>query len=236
MKKFLLLIVLVTSLQGFAQIPQSLLEQHTYQSAFVFDDYLGSIYKTLSFEKGSVIEEKSSVFEDELRYNIDGDIFEYNFADTMYQIKKNPQIYVRIDDEYFYYCEFQTDNFLPVHGYYVLVDMNEDYSIYKKYTIKIKHPDKNGGPDGTATPGNLRMETTYYLEEDKFIKELPTNKGTALASFEDKKDELKKYMKSQKLRLNKEEDLIRFVSKYNALKSDNIGKSRSLLVNHTERN
>ena len=52
-----------------------------------------------------------------------------------------------------------------------------------------------------------------------------------LALFNDKEEELKKYFKKEKIRLGKEEDLIRLVARYNALKSSDSLASKSLLSN-----
>lgn len=228
---FLIIFILIIS-AGTAQVPLSLLEpaEETRQ----FDDYQGSIYNSLIFKEASVIEERSGTFEADIRYNIFTDNLEYKLGETLYSIKKDPEIHIRLNDEYFYFCPFKTQRHVPADGYFVLIDLNETYAIYKKYTLKITEPNKYGGPDATPTPGNIKTVSTYYLEENGYIMELPQHKRELLAKFEDKKVELEAYMKKERIKIKNEEDLIQLVSKYNMLKSDNIGRSRSLLSSNRE--
>ncbi|MBP2832490.1 hypothetical protein J8281_09870 [Aquimarina sp. U1-2] len=228
MKKFLLLLFLATTPTLFAQLPRDLLTSTTRVSNF--DDYNGSIYMKFSYKESSVIDEKSGTYDIKLKYNVFSDALEYKVDSDLFSIVKRPTVHARIDGDYFYYCNFKTQRGLERNGYFVLVELNDKYRIYKKFTLKITDP-----IDGTATqlkqPGELRMITTYYIEEAGIIMELPMNKKDMLAAFNDKEGELKQYLKKEKIRLKKEEDLIRFVARYNALKSSGSEPSQSLLSN-----
>ena len=226
---FLLIMVQLFTFSGISQTPLSLIEP-TIETKH-FNDYQGSIYNSLRFKKASINEEKSGSFDTEVRYNMYTDQMEYSKDDQLFMVKQDPSIHIRIDDEYFYYCNFTNKRFVSKRGYYVLVELSDNYAIYKKYDLEIIDPKKYGGTDGTPTPGVIKVVYKYYLEEDGIIMELPLNKREMLALFSDKEQELNTYIKKNKLKLRKEEDIIQLVSKYNMLKSDNIGPSRSLLTN-----
>jgi len=71
---------------------------------------------------------------------------------------------------------------------------------------------------------------SYFLEENNIIVELPLDKKEILiTAFSDKSDELKQYIKKEKIKLKKEEDLVRLVAKYNALKNLSSSPSNGLL-------
>lgn len=216
-------------LTAVAQAPASLIEPTTETKQF--NDYQGSIYNSLRFKKASINEEKSGSFDAEVRYNIYTDEMEYTSDNEFFMVKQDPSIHIRIDDEYFYYCDFTSKRFVSKRGYYVLVELSDAYAIYKKYDLEITDPKKFGGTDGTPTPGVIKVVSKYYLEENGIIMELPLNRKEMLALFNDKEKELESYIKKNKLKLRKEEDIIQLVSKYNMLKSDNIGPARSLLTN-----
>lgn len=215
----------------YSQIPRSISEPTQYVNKFESNGYQGSVYNSVGFTESSITDENAGVYTGQVRYNIDADIIESKIGDELYKLKRDPKLYVRIKDENFYYCEFKTERMLLRKGYYVLVDLNDRYSIYKKYFLEIKDPEKSGGTTGSPTPGHIKVETAYFLEEGGIIKELPKDKKSALIAFKDKEDELKAYIKAEKIKLRKEEDLVRLVSRYNKLKSNNRGRSRSLLVN-----
>ncbi|MFD2564109.1 hypothetical protein [Aquimarina rubra] len=228
MRKKLHVLFLLFSPILFAQLPQSLMEPAKIVTTF--DEYDGSVYKNFRYKDASVIDENSGTFDTKLRYNTYTDALELEKGEDLFQLVKNPTSHARIDGDYYYYCNFKTQRGLKRPGYYVLVELNDKYRIYKKYDLKIKKPSKNGAASGNATPGKLSIETKYFLEERGVIMELPMNKKEILATLSDKEDELKKYIKKERIKVKKEEDLIRLVSRYNALKTTDGSNSRSLLT------
>ncbi len=235
MKNILPLLFLLFSTMIFAQIPRSLIEpiDKTYPFG---DDYTGSIYKKIYYEEASVIDEKSGTFDTKLKYNIYHDTMEYSTGSELFHVLKVPTIHIRIDSDYYYYCEFKNQRGISKNGYYILVELNSKYRIYKKLSLDIAHPQSGGSviSVGSASRGSIKTRTHYYLEENNIIMELSSNKKDLLASFSDKENELKKYIKKEKISLRKEDDLIRLIAKYNALKSVNPGPSRSLLSNRAQ--
>ncbi|MHA7056016.1 hypothetical protein ACWGOQ_0002265 [Aquimarina sp. M1] len=230
MRKKLHLLFLLFSPFLFAQLPQSLVEPA--EKVTMFYEYDGSVYKNFRYKDASIIDEKSGTFDTKLRYNTYTDALELEKGDNLFQLVKNPTSHARIDGDYYYYCDFKSQRGIEKSGYYVLVELNDRYRIYKKYNLKIREPNKNGAANGNATRGKLSIQTKYFLEERGVIMELPMNKKEILAALSDKEDELKKYMKKEGIKVKKEEDLIRLVSRYNALKTTDGSRSRSLFVKH----
>lgn len=227
MRKILLFTCLALSSTIFAQLPRDLLK--SISPDYTFEEYEGSIYMKSNYKESSIIHEKSGTFDAKLKYNIHSDALEHRSNSKLYEIVKSQTIHARIDGDYFYYCNFQNQRGLDRSGYYVLVELTEKYRIYKRFTLKIKEP-REGVSIGTPIePGSIRMRINYYLEESGVIMELPMNKKEMLAAFNDKENELKDYLKKEKIRLRKEEDLIRLVARYNALKSTDSSPSQSLL-------
>ncbi len=226
MRRILLLLFLTITPALFAQLPRDLLTSTERISAF--DEYDGSIYMKSRYKESSVIDEKAGTFDAKLKYNVFTDALEYNQGSKIYNVLKSPTVHARIDGDYFYYCDFKSQRGLQRDGYYVLVELNDKYRIYKRFTLQVKEPTRNSLTQ-TNEPGQLRMITTYFLEEAGVIMELPMNKKDMLATFNDKEGELKEYLKKEKIRLKKEEDLIRLVARYNALKSSENSPSQSLL-------
>ncbi|WP_271767377.1 hypothetical protein [Aquimarina algiphila] len=233
MKRILLVLCLAAFSASFAQIPTSLLVPTSRVNTF--DEYDGSIYLKSRYKESSVIDEKSSAYDAKLKYNIYNDGLEHTSkSGELYELVKRPTVHARIDGDYFYYCNFKSPRGLDREGYYVLVELTDRYRIYKRFTLEIKDPEKKAVvSSGIAEPGSIRTITSYYIEEAEVIMELPLNKKEMLATFSDKENELKEYIKKEKIRLKKEEDLIRFVARYNALKSDETSQNRSLLSNAT---
>ncbi len=200
------------------------------------EKYLGSIYLNKEYQKANVIDEKSGTYDTRLKYNIFTDALEHREGGKIREVIKTPTTYARINDEYYYYCKFQNERGRKRNGYYILVEMNDNYRIYKKYALEITDPKEMDAMTGTAVTGKIKVNTTFYMEEGSMIKELPTSKKDFLTAFSDKEGELKEYMKKEKIRLKKQEDLVRLVAKYNALKNITSSPSRSLLSNRVQNN
>ncbi len=232
MRKTLLLLSLMISSGLFAQLPIDLLKPIPRITSF--DEYEGSMYLKSRYKESSVVDEKSGTFDAKLRYNIYTDGLEFSRNSKLYEIKKSTTIHARIDGDYFYYCNFKNQRGLNRDGYYILVELNDKYRIYKRLTIDIVEPSHNLIKKIDEV-GKLKMHSTYYIEEAGVVMQLPLDKKDILVTFSDKESELKKYLKKEKIRLKKEEDLIRFVARYNALKSTEINASQSLLSNTLRR-
>jgi len=230
MKKNILFIFILATCFSFAQLPKSLLNSIEENNQYY--DYAGSIYESSRFKESSVIHEKSTTYDAKLRYNIQSDAIEHKSGENFYELKKNPTTHARIDDNYFYYCNFKSQRGLDRKGYYILVELNDKYRIYKKLSLDIKDPSENASVSiRIEETGKIVVNTTYYVEENNVILELPMNKKEILAVFNDKQEELSQYLKKAKIRIKKEEDLIRFVARYNALKSSGSEPTQGLLTN-----
>lgn len=230
MKKLLHIVLLGSLHLAFAQLPESLLKPISPDHKF--DEYEGMIYEKMLYKDSNVIYEQSGTsFDAKLRYNIFSDAIEFEKGQNLYELIKAPTAHARVGDDYYYYCEFTTaDIGMNKHGYYVLIDLTEDYRIYKKYSLKITPPSTRGLEHGTPpTPGKIRKEATYYLEENGIIVELPTDRKKMLNLFDYKKEALASYAKKEKIKFKKESDLIRFISRYNALRNSEDSYPGSLL-------
>ncbi len=230
MKKSILLLFLAISSTIVAQLPRSLLK--SAERVTSFDEYDGSMYAKGRYKESSIIDEKSGTYIAKLKYNIYTDAIEFTKDSKLFSIVKTPTTHVQIDSDYFYYCEFKSQRGLKRNGYYILVELNDTYRIYKRLTLDIKEPDLS--LIKTSGPGQLKTITTYYLEEEGVIMELPMNKKDILVTFSDKEEELKEYIKKGKIRLRKEEDLVRFVARYNAFKNSDSNISRSLISSNRQ--
>lgn len=233
MRKILLFALILASTMLHAQLPQVILTKTKKVIAFD-ENYDGTIYKDTWKKKSIVVDEKSGSYEAKLRYNIYSDRIEVKDASGLQSLVKSAPIHVKIDDDYYYYCEFKTRRERPKKGYFVLVHLADDFKIYKKYDLDIKQPNDNTNFNTEqGKPGIIKLVTTYYLEEHNTIVELPLKKKEMLALFEAKHNELEKFFKNEKIKLRKEEDLIKFVSHFNSLTGTS--RQRGLLSNLTPR-
>ncbi|GAA4276959.1 hypothetical protein [Aquimarina mytili] len=231
MRKLLQILFIFATPLSYAQFSQPI---EVTEEISTLEKYAGSIYINKEYQRASVIDEKSGTYETKLKYNVYTDALEHTVGGKLHEVIKTPTTYARINNEYYYYCDFQNNHGRKKRGYYILVEMNDLYRVYKKYDLKITEPKEMDPLTGSAVTGKIKVTTTFYLEDDGVILELPMNKKDILLTFSDKEEELKQYIKKEKIRLKKEEDLLRLVAKYNALKNTGTSPSQSLLSNRAQ--
>ncbi|WP_130284720.1 hypothetical protein [Aquimarina brevivitae] len=234
MRKLLQIIIVLFTASGMAQLPQELLT--ATEKTTVFDSYVGSIYSNDDYQGATVVAEKTGTFKVPVRYNIFNDAIECEDGSQLYELAKTPTTHVRIGDDYFYYCKFKSERGFNKEGYYVLVELTDFYRVYKKYELDVTEAKAMDANTGAAQIAKIETRETYFLEENGTIVELPTNKKDLLAVFSDKEEALKEYMKEERIKPKKEEDLLKFVAKYNGLRNLDANPTRSLLSNRVQNN
>ncbi len=233
MRKVLQLLFLLAAPIAYAQFSQAI-EPNKKMSEL--EKYAGSVYLNKDYQKADVIDEKSKSYDARLKYNIYTDALELKEEGQLREVIKTSTTYARIDNDYYYYCNFKNTRGVKKNGYYILVELNDNYRVYKKYSLKITDPQELDPMTGSAVTGKIKRITTYYLESENKIRELPMSKKGILSALSDKQAELKEYIKKEKIKLKKEEDLIRLVARYNALKNIDLNQSGSLLSNRAQNN
>lgn len=235
MRNLLQILISLLVVCGYAQQPpQDILK--IAKKSELFEQYTGSIYAQNTPTESNIIDEHSGTYTAKLRYNAYTDALEYKTGPTVYEIAKNTTVHARIGDDYYYYCKFKNQRGFKRNGYYVLVELSDQYRIYKKIELKITQPKENDVVSGSSTVGKVKTTETFFMEINGTLTPLPTNKKEILTVFSDQEEELKKYLKQEKIRLKRQDDLVKFVAKYNALKSLSTSPSRSLLSNTDQNN
>lgn len=90
--------------------------------------------------------------------------------------------------------------------------------LYKSYSLFIRKGNFNPMTQSQISPNKYFNKITYYIEKDnEKLKEIKLKKSSILKLFNGKKQELKKHIKTNKLKLKNEEDFISFLNYYNSL-------------------
>lgn len=96
---------------------------------------------------------------------------------------------------------------------YFLELVNGKNSLYKK--VKTKFTDLVPAANSYASdrPANFRaLDPVYYIKTDKGFIKKPRNQKEIIEQFPDKKDTLNTFFKSNKIKFDKDEDLIKMVT------------------------
>lgn len=152
------------------------------------------------------------------RYNASEDEIEIknNANDTQFSaLAKDPNISVKIGLETYVLVPLKGSN--ADGGYFNVLYKGENYDLYKKVTARFVEPKPAATSYSQPTKPSFAKNTTYYMVENGSFYELPTGKSKILSVFNKKKNEIKSFVKKNKLDVKKEKDLAKVVEEFDRL-------------------
>lgn len=187
----------------------------------ITQDFKGSPFANETFVPGALLSNNevliSNIF---LRYNAYQDEFQVKKSmiateNNIEAIRKTQAIYIKIaNDIYTYKIPDATQG---VGGYYQILLEGNTFDLFKKNSKKfIEGADSVNKMTGNHA-ARIVDESFYYLvnSKGKFL-ELPSSKSKKIDAIGGaNKSELKKFIKSNRLNIKKEEDLIKIISHIN---------------------
>jgi len=197
------------------------IEEYLTSAKKITQEFKGSPFINETFVAGALLNNNevliSNIF---LRYNAFQDEFQVkksmNAAETNLEaIRKTQDVYIKIaNDIYTYKIPDATQG---IGGYYQNLLEGNTFDLFKKNSKKfIEGADSVNKMTGNHA-ARIVDESFYYLvnSDGKFM-EIPSSKRKRIDAIGGSKtNELKKFIKNNKLNINKEEDLIKIISHIN---------------------
>jgi len=175
------------------------------------DDIIGTPYSDEIFYKGTVFENNAPTIKDLFyRYNafIDNIEVKKKLSDPdskIFILKKDPNILVKLNKEYLIFDE-------KINGYYQILFIGNNYKLYKKLYKKYFKPRTAKSSFEKDILATYKDYPKYYLvNTENEIYEFPDSKNKKLKTFGNKKPEIQKYVKNNRLNINEEDILIKVV-------------------------
>jgi hypothetical protein len=170
----------------------------------------GSCYLMEDFIDGRITLNTNQTFEGPIRYDIFADQIEFkNEANEIFTIQ-NPGIIRTVYLDSLKFTWFEPGDFENVKGFYELLVLG-NYSLYKKYQVLLKNPEAAGPGKFSLAAMFIPLDSKYYImDPDANFREITNKKdlllpGTDVAGLE-------KFIKANKIKAQKEKDLIRFTA------------------------
>jgi len=169
----------------------------------------GSQYINEKFVPGSYLNNSQIIL---LRYNAYADQVEFKDSndENKYLVpNKGVQLITSDKKNIYIYEDYSTEKEGNKTGYLNLISENGQVKIYSRTKIYLKAETQSTNGYQTAKPaGYKKAETEYYIKvKEQPIVFLPSNKKELYKLFPGKEKEVTEYIKSNKISLDKEEDL-----------------------------
>ncbi|MAZ73565.1 MAG: hypothetical protein CMC70_10515 [Flavobacteriaceae bacterium] len=186
------------------------------------DSYTGTPYNHPSYLNGNVYQNNELLATNvALRYNAVADEMEIKESLTSPDeeakvLTKSPEIFVKIMNDIYIFAPYKGG--VEGGGYFQVLHEGTTVDLYKKLKKDFKPERKATSSITTDTPAMFSDDITYYLatKDGKFY-EMPRSRNKKLKVFGKKKDEVKDFVKDNRLDLNDEKDLLRVVKFYDGI-------------------
>ncbi len=198
----------------------SVSKESTYDSASL-RDIKGSPYQNENFQTGAIYYDGKLIQDNVLlRYNIFADQFEMKeelYSENMTAIAYDPSISLKLEGQTYVYLPILEQE-IEKGSYYKVVTKNLSYNLYKKTSVTY-------APKVFATtsfkknvPASFNQTETYFLRsKDGSFTELPTNKNKLVKALSPKSNEIKKFIKTNNIKIDDEKSLARIIRYYESI-------------------
>ncbi|MGO3181360.1 MAG: hypothetical protein ACTIJ9_00865 [Aequorivita sp.] len=184
-----------------------------------FETIKDEAYANPEFVEGNIYQGENLIkSEVPMRYNAYADEIEIKkspYDENYSALTKNPDIFVKMGNDLYLFVPFEGSN--AKGGYFNVLNDGKTYDLYKKVTSTYNEPKKAQTTYGRDTPPGFSKSVVYYLVEDGSFMEMPNRKSKILKMMNEKKSEMKTFIKENKLDLDKEGDLIKAVKHFDSL-------------------
>ena len=188
------------------------------------NSYNGTPYNNPSYLPGNIYENNTLLASDvALRYNAIEDEVEVKESLTTPDedakvLAKSLEIFVKINGDIFIFAPYQGG--VENGGYFQILFEGDNYSLYKKLKKKFIPAKKASTSITKDLPPVFLDRPVYYIvtKKGKYY-ELPDSNGKKLKVFGNKQNEIKKYVKENRLDLKNEKDLIRVMIYFDNFKN-----------------
>ena len=179
----------------------------------------GSMYLDDDFKLGELIliddSHKGGAF---YRYNVYSNEMEIiEVKDTLAIISPERIKYLKFNDGTFVFAKFKNKKEIN-RGYFELLSNGNFRLLLRRIAIfEPYNPPYTALHSGTEYDRFIILKSYYFQKNGNPAIKIRKNKHYVLSIFNDKRKELKKYIKQNKLKLHKDTDLINLINYYNRL-------------------
>jgi hypothetical protein len=176
----------------------------------------GSPYENKNFQLGKAVNRTTGKPEDfYLRYNVYNDVIELKKSNASTDIGgliKSEDIYAIINNREYHYKKYLDSKSKQKEGYFILLKKGKHSSLYLKKLKDFK--DKVMPKDNfeKEKPATFTDDQTYYLQKGNVLVHVASRKKKFLEQYPEISKDLGKYIKSEKINLKSEKDVIKLFS------------------------
>lgn len=182
----------------------------------VYEGIKAQAYINENFIAGTIYKDNQIIQQDvPMRYNAFSDQIEMENNNSVSALIKDPDLIVKILNNVYVLVPLNGSN--EDGGYFNLVMDGEHYDLYKKTKATFIQPYyAKTSYESDRDPRFDKVKNYYLVSNGKFY-EIPNRESQIMKVMDDKKKEVKSFMKKNTLDLDEEKDLAKIIKYYDSL-------------------
>lgn len=213
MKKYIILFVVTFSSYSYSQQIFELKGSSIYIANINGESSLeteGSQYLDENYKKASVDNGKADFL---LRFNAYSNSFEYKNEDSVIKLDKIYKEILFTNNVFFKLISYKNFKKEEFHNVYLEEVKNSNSIVYKNHKIKFNPAVESVSSYEKAKPAKyVFTKPSYVVKYKESYYEIPEKTKDLEKLFPEKSAEIKAFVKQNKLKLTKEEDVIKFAN------------------------
>lgn len=184
-----------------------------------YENIDGTPYLVKNYEKGKVYLKDGEELEGEFRFDLFANAIQFVSNGSRYVIAHHDKIdRIELNGRVIKYIDYKIDAGID-HGYFITL-VGGYYSLYLKKSKTLKDPVATK-PYEQARPAKfLDHKDYYYIKVGENPAERVRNKKGVIKLSGDLGSSVEEYIKKEKIKIKKEEDLVKLVSHINIMLSE----------------
>tara|TARA_R110002051_G_scaffold644_1_gene3192 strand:+ start:3251 stop:3859 length:609 start_codon:yes stop_codon:yes gene_type:complete len=196
-------------------LPMEYLQNSASGKNMIPDNVIGSPYFNETWTFGTVYINETS-YNRELRYNAYTDDLEMKEKGEIINLLKRDYIWAKIDKNTYRIEEYAENGNQTKQGYFIELNEGKARLLTKKQK-ELMAAQAAKSSYQSDKPARFIEEESYYLKVDKGPAIEIKLKEKDILDILDKEDQLKAYIKANKLNLKSQEEVIQLLNHYNSL-------------------
>jgi hypothetical protein len=218
-KTFTIIILIISSQHIFGQVIDRFIEDFNFyknyrsEKARAYQDIEGNPYLNSEFVDGVFYLKDTTAVKLKIRYNIYADEMEYQLKGIEYTVG-NPE---SINKILLGKSVFVNLPFVAKGGYFELLESGKCYLIQKR-CVKFKPAEGPKPIEARSIPAQFIQERdVFYILTNNSTVTTIVNKKSLLNALQDQKVKIESFIKQEKIKNTKKDNLIKIIKYYNSL-------------------
>ena len=183
-------------------------------SPYLFEEWSSGTFSDVDGKNRGNYQLRYNIYDDKLEVIKDRQAISLNHQ----LVKEFEVINQESEDRFLFRSGYPANGIYDESDFYKVLNDDGDFHLLKKYICTITMVETKGYGESTSTQKFLQSSKYYVYSEEAGFKKINKSRKSILEIFSDREQELKTFMKKNKINIKNDQDLARLIKFCNTAK------------------